>query len=91
MSDITIAGATYNDVPSILVPKVGGGFAEYTEGGGGGSLTPFVLRPDVAPDVGRVERDPEKLRRLHAAGYTAAEQSLDALGRFIGGAGEAPI
>lgn len=51
----------------------------------------FVLRPDVAPDVGRVERDPEKLRRLHAAGYAAAEQSLDALGRFIGGAGEAPI
>lgn len=32
MSDIQIAGATYNDVPSILVPKVGGGFAEYTEG-----------------------------------------------------------
>lgn len=47
MSDITIAGATYNDVPSILIPKVGGGFAEYTEGGGGGSLKPFVLRPDA--------------------------------------------
>ena len=47
MSDIQIAGATYNDVPSILVPKVGGGFAEYTEGGGGGSLKPFVLRPDA--------------------------------------------
>lgn len=47
MSDITIAGATYNDVPSIIVPKVGGGFAEYTEGGGGGSLKPFILRPDA--------------------------------------------
>ncbi len=47
MSDITIAGATYSDVPSILVPKVGGGFAEYTEGGGSASLTPFVLRPDA--------------------------------------------
>ena len=51
----------------------------------------FVLCPDVAPDVGRVERVPEKLRRQHAAGYAAAEQSLDALGRCIGGAGEAPI
>lgn len=51
----------------------------------------FVLRPDVAPDVGRVERDPEKLRRLHAAGYAAAEKSLDALRRFIGEAGEGSI
>lgn len=34
MSDITIAGATFADVPSILVPKIGGGYAEYTEGGG---------------------------------------------------------
>lgn len=32
MADIQIAGATFLDVPSILVPKVGGGFAEYTEG-----------------------------------------------------------
>lgn len=31
MSDIIIAGSTYTEVPSILVPKVGGGFAEYTE------------------------------------------------------------
>ena len=51
----------------------------------------FVLRPDTPPDVGRVERDPEKLRRLHAAGHAAAEKSLDALRRFIGGAGEASI
>lgn len=35
MSDIQIAGATFLDVPSILVPKVGGGYAEYTEGGSG--------------------------------------------------------
>ena len=32
MSDIQIAGATYLDVPSIIVPKADGGFAEYTEG-----------------------------------------------------------
>lgn len=45
MSDIQIAGATYNGVPSILVPKVGGGFAEYVEGGG--SLTMGTIRPDA--------------------------------------------
>lgn len=46
MSDITIAGATFEGVPSILVPKVGGGYAEYTEGGGV-TLKPYVLRPDA--------------------------------------------
>ena len=38
MADIQIAGATFLDVPSILVPKVGGGFAEYTEGPGEDTL-----------------------------------------------------
>lgn len=48
MSDLQIAGATYPEVPSILIPKVGGGYAEYTEGGGGSTtLTPFVIRPDA--------------------------------------------
>lgn len=37
MSDILIAGNTYAGVPSISVPKVGGGFATFTEGGGGAS------------------------------------------------------
>lgn len=32
MSDIIIAGSTYTEVPSILIPKVGGGFAEFAEG-----------------------------------------------------------
>lgn len=32
MSDIIIAGNTYTDVPKILVPKVGGGNAEFVEG-----------------------------------------------------------
>ena len=35
MSSIVIAGNTYPDVPSILVPKQGGGYATFTEGGGG--------------------------------------------------------
>lgn len=34
MSDIEIAGVQYSGVPSITVPKVGGGLAEYVEGGG---------------------------------------------------------
>lgn len=34
MSDIQIAGATYLDVPSIIVPKTDGGSAEYIEKGG---------------------------------------------------------
>jgi hypothetical protein len=37
MSDILIAGNTYAGVPSITVPKVGGGFATFSEGGGGAS------------------------------------------------------
>lgn len=32
MSDIVIAGNTYSDVPKIIVPKAGGGMAEYSEG-----------------------------------------------------------
>lgn len=38
MADIQIAGATFLGVPSIKVPKVGGGFAEYTEGTGEDTL-----------------------------------------------------
>ena len=38
MADIQIAGATFLDVPSIKVPKVGGGYAEYTEGTGEDTL-----------------------------------------------------
>ena len=54
MSDISIAGATYLDVPSILIPKAdGSGYAEYSEGG---SLQPYVLRPD-AELVHRWEQD----------------------------------
>lgn len=40
MSDIVIAGNTYAGVPSITVPKVGGGFATFSEGGG---TSPWTL------------------------------------------------
>lgn len=38
MSDIIIAGNTYSDVPKIIVPKAGGGVAEYSEGNGEDTL-----------------------------------------------------
>lgn len=48
MSNLVIAGNTYPDVPSIVVPKEGGGYATYSEGGGGTvELIPGVLRPDA--------------------------------------------
>lgn len=31
MSDIQIAGATYADVPSIVIPKVGGGTVQFDD------------------------------------------------------------
>jgi len=43
----------------------------------------FVLRPDVAPGIGRVERDPEKLRRLHDAGHAVARREMARLRAFL--------
>ena len=45
----------------------------------------FILQPDETPEVGRIEKDPEKLRRLHDVGYAAALAKLDALRAFIRG------
>lgn len=63
MSDITIAGATFYGVPSIIVPTVGGGFAEYSEGG---SLKPIVLRPDA-----------ELVERWEMDEYLVADQGIN--------------
>lgn len=46
MSDIVIAGNTYTNVPKIIVPKVGGGNAEYSEGSGEDTLL-LALRNQV--------------------------------------------
>lgn len=46
MSDILIAGNTYTNVPKILVPKVGGGNAEFSEGSGEDTLL-LALRNQV--------------------------------------------
>ena len=35
MADIIVQGKQYNNVPAVNFPKVGGGFATYSEGGGG--------------------------------------------------------
>lgn len=43
----------------------------------------FVIRPDVAPDVGRVEKNPDKLRHLHSVGFAAAEREYAALEAFL--------
>ena len=44
MSDIIIAGATFPDVPKIIVPKVGGGNAEFSEKP---TLGLYTIRPDA--------------------------------------------
>lgn len=43
----------------------------------------FVIRPDVPPDVGRIERDPAKLRALHAAGYAIAQREYPRLMEYL--------
>ncbi|MBQ6373214.1 MAG: patatin family protein [Clostridia bacterium] len=43
----------------------------------------FVIRPDTMPDIGRIERDPEKLRKLYDEGWNAAARCFDALLAFL--------
>ena len=43
----------------------------------------FVLRPDQKPGVGRVERDPKKLRHLHDTGYAVARREMPRLRAFL--------
>lgn len=45
----------------------------------------FVIRPDVKPEVGRIEKDPEKLKRLHDIGYAVAGREMAALRAFVEG------
>ena len=44
----------------------------------------FVIRPEVALPVRRVERSPERLRQAYALGRQAAEKRLPALREFLG-------
>lgn len=43
----------------------------------------FVIRPKKAGDVGRVEKDPEKLRALYREGYEDAAECYEELLRFL--------
>lgn len=43
----------------------------------------FVIRPDIRPDIGRVEKNVKKIRELHAQGYAIAKREYENLMRFI--------
>ena len=43
----------------------------------------FVFRPETKPDVGRVEKDAEKLRALRKTGFDQAERLMAALEDFL--------
>lgn len=43
----------------------------------------FVIRPKTAGDVGRIEKNPEKLRALYRQGYEEAAECYEELLRFL--------
>lgn len=43
MADINFMGATYTDVESVTLPKVGGGVATFSEGGGGATVEALTV------------------------------------------------
>lgn len=47
MANILLMGATYPDVPSVILPTAEGGTATFTEGGGSPTLKMGVIRPDA--------------------------------------------
>lgn len=49
----------------------------------------FVIQPQAPLEIGRLERDRDKLLALHRQGYDDARALLSALRRFLEGAGEA--
>jgi predicted patatin/cPLA2 family phospholipase len=51
----------------------------------------FVIAPSEAPDVSRLERDPEKLYRLYRMGAANTERRIPAIRRYLGMPEEAVI
>ena len=45
--------------------------------------TAFVIRPDVPPEIGRVEKDASRIRKLYDVGYAAAQREYDRLMAFL--------
>ena len=43
----------------------------------------FVFRPETKPEVGRIEKDAQKLRALREAGYRQAESMIEQLKEFL--------
>lgn len=43
----------------------------------------FVIQPNTAPSVGRIEHDPQKLQALYDMGYHAAEERYNELIEFL--------
>lgn len=43
----------------------------------------FVIRPKKKPQVGRVEKDAEKLRAFYEEGYRDAEEAYEALRKYL--------
>ena len=50
-----------------------------------GNGSAFVIRPQTPPDIGRVEKDLEKLKKLYQQGYDQAREALPALMEFLKG------
>jgi len=43
----------------------------------------FLFRPKVKPEIGRITRDPEKLRRVYETGRRDAEERMEALKKYL--------
>lgn len=48
----------------------------------------FVIRPEDKPNVGRVEKDPQKLKVLHDIGFATARRDQEALLAFLSSGSE---
>lgn len=47
MANITLMGASFEDVPAVTLPQTGGGTVTFYENGGSAELMPYVIRPDA--------------------------------------------
>ena len=47
MANITLMGASYEDVPAVTLPQTGGGTVTFYENGGSAELVPYAIRPDA--------------------------------------------
>ena len=72
MSDVIVAGVPYSSVPSVRLPKQGGGFAIYSEGGAPAPTpTPWV-RPSEWPDLGSLTLEDGELYITYDTNNSAA-------------------